>query len=182
MVFLEWIGAATGLLGVWLTLHRNLWCFPIGLVNVTISAYLFFDALLYADAIQQVVFGCLIVYGWFTWSRVLKGEELPIGLLGTKGRWLWVSVAVAVGGLLGFLLDQYTPAHFPYVDSMLTAFCFLAQYLIATRKLENWTIWMVTNAGYVVLYIYKDLHVYAGLYAIYFLLAIWGYRQWKSLM
>ncbi len=181
MVFIECLGAITGVVGIWLTMRQHIWCFPVGLLSVSISCYVFFNSKLYADALQQVAFASLLILGWFRWSAI-SVQQHQVKTLGSLSRLSYSVAALALGWALGYVLDEHTDAHYPYVDSILTSFCFLAQFLIAQRKIENWVIWMVTNSGYVVLYIYKDLNVYAGLYAIYFLMAIWGYRQWKSLM
>ncbi|HKB91672.1 MAG TPA: nicotinamide mononucleotide transporter, partial [Opitutaceae bacterium] len=48
----SWIEQAAtilGLLGVVLTIRQSLWNFPIGLVQVVLSAFVFYYARLYAD-------------------------------------------------------------------------------------------------------------------------------------
>jgi nicotinamide mononucleotide transporter len=177
---LEWIGAISGLLGVWLTMRRNIWCFPIGLVNVSISAYLFFESNLFADTLQQFVFAILIVYGWISWRNVPNIQLPPVSRMSVKSRFGYIAIASATGLGLGTFLHIYTTAHYPYVDAMLTSFCFVGQFLIAKRKIENWHIWIFTNAGYVMLYVVKDLYVYSALYLVYFVMAFWGLKQWQS--
>lgn len=179
MGFLEWVGAISGLLGVWLTMRKNIWCFPIGLVNVSISGYLFFYSQLYADTLQQLVFAILIVYGWISWKIESNIQSTPISILSYSSRFGFSVLAVSVGICLGYVLHNYTNAHFPYIDALLTSFCFVGQYLIAKRKIENWHIWIFTNAGYVVLYFVKDLNVYAVLYVVYLAMAVWGLKQWQ---
>ena len=53
-----------------------------------------------------------------------------------------------------------------------------------TRKiLENWAVWAVVDVVYVGMFIFKDLYLTAGLYTVFFVLAVMGYVQWKrSLM
>jgi nicotinamide mononucleotide transporter len=49
-----------------------------------------------------------------------------------------------------------------------------------TRKiLENWLLWIVADIVYVPMYIYKALYVTAGLYAVFLVLAIMGFVQWR---
>jgi nicotinamide mononucleotide transporter len=56
---LELTGFATGVIGVWLTIRRHAWCFPVGLINVAISLYLFYTQQLYADACSNsCIFPC----------------------------------------------------------------------------------------------------------------------------
>jgi nicotinamide mononucleotide transporter len=177
--FLEWIGAISGLIGVWLTMRKNIWCFPIGLVSVSISGYLFYHANLFADTLQQLVFAILIVYGWISWQNAPNIQSTPVSALSNNSRIGYGLLSLLTGVFLGALLQQFTSAHFPYIDAVLTSFCFVGQYLIAKRKIENWHIWIFTNAGYVVLYVVKDLNVYAALYSVYLAMAVWGLKQWQ---
>ncbi|MFN5325376.1 MAG: nicotinamide riboside transporter PnuC [Bacteroidota bacterium] len=179
MVELEYLGAFTGILGIWLTIRQSIWCFAVGLVSVIISSYVFYQSYLFADAIQQLVFAAIILYGWRSWSSPLPSKKAPV----SKSKWselvpLFI-VTSFVGVILGYLLDRYTEAHYPWLDSILTSFCFLAQYMIAKRKIENWGLWMITNAAYIMVYLKKDLEPYAVLYAFYLLLAIYGWREWS---
>jgi nicotinamide mononucleotide transporter len=49
-----------------------------------------------------------------------------------------------------------------------------------TRKiLENWVLWIIADVVYVPMYISKSLHVTAGLYAVFLVLAIMGLVQWR---
>ena len=40
-------------------------------------------------------------------------------------------------------------------------------------------IWAAVDVVYVGMFIYKQLYLTAGLYAVFFVLAVLGYRQWK---
>ncbi|MFM7078890.1 MAG: nicotinamide riboside transporter PnuC [Bacteroidota bacterium] len=181
MVLFEYLGAITGVVGIWLTMRQLIWCFPVGLLSVSISCYVFFHAKLYADALQQVVFASLLVLGWIRWSDA--GFKLHhVTTLKAQSRLLWLCTTLATGIALGYTLDNYTDAHYPYVDSILTALCFLAQYMIAQRKIENWWLWIFTNTAYILVYIKKDLEPYAGLYFIYLVMAFIGLREWHRKM
>ena len=49
-----------------------------------------------------------------------------------------------------------------------------------TRKiLENWAVWAVVDVVYVGMFIFKHLYLTAGLYTVFFVLAVMGYVQWK---
>ena len=50
------------------------------------------------------------------------------------------------------------------------------------KYLEQWWVWIVVDAVCVGLYIYKDLYFTAGLYALYAIIAIFGWLNWKKLM
>ena len=47
---LEKIAVACGLANIYLTVRQNIWCWPVGVVMVSLYIYIFFDAKLYSDA------------------------------------------------------------------------------------------------------------------------------------
>jgi nicotinamide mononucleotide transporter len=180
MVFLEYVGALSGLAGIWLTMRQRIWCFPVGLFSVAISCFVFFDSKLYADALQQLVFAILLIVGWVRWSKKLEFDTVSVSKLDRIQRMSWLLITMVIGLVLGYILDRYTDAHYPWMDSMLSAFCFLAQYLIALRKIENWWLWILTNVGYIFVYAQKELEPYAFLYSVYLILAFVGLREWNK--
>ena len=74
MSWIELIGAVLSVWAVWLTAQRRPWCWPVGLVSVAVYTWVFVDARLYSDALLQLAFGGLILYGWHRWTRHLDTE------------------------------------------------------------------------------------------------------------
>jgi len=177
---LEIIGFTFGIIGVYLTMKENILCFPTGLINVAVSSVLFYKQHLFADTLQQLVYIPILVYGWYKWHRKNQEEVVTITSLTTKETVNYTIIAIAFASILGYLLRNNTTTSIPWIDSAATSASFLAQYLIARKKIENWIIWIAVNLLYVGIYIYKDLPLYALLFFIYLLLAISGYRTWKK--
>ncbi len=48
------------------------------------------------------------------------------------------------------------------------------------RFVENWHYWIIVNIISIPLYIVKDLHLTAGLYGIFLVLAIAGLVEWRK--
>ncbi len=180
MNLIELLGFAFGVAGVWLTIKENVWCFPIGLVNVIISLYLFINQHLYSDAIQQGCYIFLLGYGWFNWLKGTNINQLPITKMSYKLALLLLFGAIGLSILMGSFFHHFTDADVPYIDASATALSFAAQYLIARKKIENWLIWIPVNLLYMGIYAYKGLYLYLLLFFIYFVLAIKGYLQWKK--
>ena len=176
---LEIVGFVSGFAGVFLTVKKNKWCFPIGLINVIVSCYLFYENRLFADSLQQLVYIPLLIVGWLNWNKNLNEEFIVQRLKRNEGI-LYLSSSLFIGILLGYILKTYSNASFPWIDSMATAASFLAQYLIAKKKIENWIIWIAVNIVYITIYIQKDLQLYSVLYGVYLLLAIQGFYQWRK--
>jgi nicotinamide mononucleotide transporter len=176
---LEIVGFISGFAGVLLTVKKNKWCFPIGIINVILSCFLFYKSRLYADSLQQLIYIPLLIVGWLNWNKNLNQEFNAERLQKNEGI-IYLSLFIFIGVLLGYILKTYSNASFPWLDSMATSASFLAQYLIAKKKIENWIIWIIVNIVYIVIYIQKDLELYAILYGIYLLLAIQGFYQWRK--
>ena len=180
MSTLEIIGFICGVVGVYLTMKENIYCFPVGIINVSISLVLFYSQKLYADSLQQIVYFFLISYGWLKWDT--SKNEVAI-LVSKSSKKLLIKVVLLASGLsllLGSLLQHFTDASFPWIDSSATSASFVAQWLIAKKKIENWVIWMLVNITYIGIYLNKHLYLYAILFFIYLALAIWGYSSWKK--
>lgn len=183
MSYVEIIGFVFGIAGIWLTIKENVWCFPIGLINVGVSLVLFFEQKLYSDAIQQVVYICLLTYGWLKWANGdTKMSTLKISFSSKKLLFSAFIFCILFSIVVGSLFKKYTDASLPYWDASATALSFTAQWMIAKKKIENWLLWVVVNLMYIGIYLYKDLYLYTLLFAIYFLLAIKGWLLWNKTM
>src|SRR5439155_26510366 len=66
---LEEIAVACGLANIYLTVRQNIWCWPVGVVMVSLYIYIFFNAKLYSDAGLNVFFLVMQFYGWYHWTR-----------------------------------------------------------------------------------------------------------------
>ncbi|MBN3786608.1 nicotinamide riboside transporter PnuC [Burkholderia sp. Ac-20353] len=186
---LEIIGVVVSALAIWLTARRKMLCWPIGLASVALYGWIFFDARLYSDALLQGAFAALQLYGWQRWlvqQRRGEGEGqegtrpvVPVG--GVRFARLAPDLIVAVGmsALLGAAMARFTDAALPWIDASLAAFSLVAQLWTARRYIASWTLWIVVDAVYVGVFIYKGLYLTSGLYALFLVLAALGRRDWS---
>ncbi|MBL7748649.1 MAG: nicotinamide mononucleotide transporter, partial [Chitinophagaceae bacterium] len=49
-------------------------------------------------------------------------------------------------------------------------------------KIENWMLWMMVNAIYIVIYYQKGLMLYMVLFTAYGILSVMGWRTWRRTM
>jgi len=180
---LEIVAVAVTVAAVWLTARQVIWCWPLALVSVTLYAVVFFQARLYADMGLQVVYFVLALYGWWAW---LHGGDDRSELRVTVARWrlrIGLVVLGAVSGcLLGVLLHRFTDASLPFMDSTLSSFSIIAQWLQTRKILEAWLLWMALDVFYVGMFVYKGLFLTAGLYAVFLWLAAVGFVSWRRSM
>lgn len=180
---LEWCGVITGILCVWLAAKNNILNWPIAIVSVTIYIFIFFESKLYADMGLQVYFLLTNLYGWYYWRQHKNNPEKqqPIGIITQKEAFLSVTAVIVFTVVLGFLLHKNTDAAFPFTDSFCTACSLVAQFFLARRVLQNWLIWIFVDIIYVGIYFSKELYATGLMYALYIIIATFGYLDWKKI-
>ncbi len=183
MTLFELAAVAVTLLAVWLTARQVIWCWPTALVSVTMYAVVFYQAKLYADMGLQGIYFVLSVYGWWAWLH--GGEDraaLEVSVASPRARIGLAALGAVFGLALGTLLHRFTDASLPYMDSMLTSFSLVAQWLMARKRLESWIVWFAVDVFYVGMFLYKSLYLTAGLYAVFLGIAAVGFLDWKRSM
>jgi nicotinamide mononucleotide transporter len=145
-----------------------------------VSAYfvVFLRARLYADMGLQVLFFVQCSYGWWAWRRGEQRAEPPIRTLSPRGRAAIGGGVVAAALIVGTLLDRYTDAAAAYWDASASVLSITANQLLARRVLENWVLWIVADALYVGIFMWKSLYLSAGLYALFLGMVIAGLVRW----
>ncbi|MDN4058708.1 nicotinamide riboside transporter PnuC [Massilia sp. YIM B02769] len=178
---LELISFALAVTTVLLNVRQNHWAWLFSITSSATYAVVFFDARLYGDSGLQLVFIAASVWGWYQWLRGTGETRLVVTRLRCAG-WAWALAGWALGFLaLSWFLKTYTNTDVPRMDAFLTAGSLVGQLLLARKKVENWVIWIVVDVLYVGLYLFKDLHVTAVLYAVFVLLAARGLRAWSNI-
>ena len=177
----EIIGTILGVIGVWLMIRQSLWTWPVGLVQVSVYAWVFYDAKLYSDAILQVFFFAVQIYGWWHWWKGTGAAHVPVRVTRLSGAATigWVAAGVVGTALWGEVMRRHTDAALPHWDAFILVFSLIAQWLQARKRLENWAGWVAVNAVAVGVYWAKDLHLTSGLYAVFLVLAVIGHLHWR---
>ena len=194
MSYLELVGTLTGYLAIGLAARANVWNWPIGLVNVILFFFLFYQVQLYPDMLLQVFFFITNLIGWWRWTHPNRDEEdvnheLKISFMKRKH---WVSLII-FGGLgtvlLGFLAGRFhlifpqifnIPSAFPFLDSFVTVMSILTTFLVVQKKIESWGIWIVVDLVAASLYFMKEIKFVGIQYGIYALMAAYGWWHWRK--
>ncbi len=58
----------------------------------------------------------------------------------------------------------------------------IGMWMLRGIFLQQWIAWIIVDAVCACLYWYKGIHLYGILYAIYTIIAFFGYRKWLRLM
>jgi len=185
--YLELTGVVTGLICVYLAAINNIWNWPFAIISTAIYVYIFEQNALYADMGQNAYLLGINIYGWYYWVKKPKGDEKRPVLSITKKQIIWSVIIVAVASpALGYTLISlapilhYKPAAYPYLDSFCTACSLVGQVFLARKVLQNWLIWIFVDIIYVGIYIAKDLQPTAFMFAVYTLIALFGYLDWRK--
>ncbi len=183
MSWLEIIAVALGIINVALIIGRSVWNYPFGLLMVVLYGKIFFDAQLYSDALLQVFFFIVQIYGLFDWLNAREGDgKVAIRFLSARWRVLTLLAATIAWLAFGFAMRRWTDAAYPYWDSAIAAGSVAAQILLARRFVENWLLWIAVDLGAIGLFVVKDLHLTAGLYGLFLCMAIGGLWAWWQTM
>lgn len=175
----ELVAVVASLLAVILTVKKNVWCWPIGLIGVTAYGFLFFDIKLYADMALQFIFFGQGLYGWYFWLRGgAHATPAPVERIGVHGFLKVWGVILILTSIVGFGLHAYTDASLPYLDSLLAVTSLVANMLLARKILENWVLWIIADVLYIGMFAYKGIYLTAGLYAVFLFLATTGLVSW----
>ena len=94
----------------------------------------------------------------------------------------WLLVIAAVWAVIFWLLTTFTNSTVPLADSFTTALSIVGIWALAHKYLEQWFIWIAVDIVTSILYFYKDIPFKASLYALYVVIAIFGYYNWRRLM
>ncbi|HGY9625994.1 nicotinamide riboside transporter PnuC [Pseudomonas putida] len=177
---LELFAAVLGVIAVWLTVKQNPWCWPIGLVMVLLYSWIFYEVKLYSDMLLQLVYAVLQLYGWWQWTRPDRVEDArQVSSLGAGQVFTGLGVGLLASLGLGAAMAHWTDAAQPWLDAALTGFSLVAQVWMAQKRVQCWALWMVLDVVFVGLFLYKGLYLTAALYALFTLIAVRGWVQWR---
>ncbi|AWV91364.1 nicotinamide riboside transporter PnuC [Bradymonas sediminis] len=181
---IEIAATITGLASVWFSTRQNIWCWPTGLVMVTLYIFIFYDAKLYSDMGLQIVYIFMQIYGWYYWLNGGRdkddGGKAKVTRLSTaQFGAAWAVGAVGVAGL-GFAMSTYTDASLPYWDAATTVLSLIAQWFLGKKILESWVFWIVVDVIAIGVYLTKGLYLTSGLYLVFLGLAIAGLLEWMK--
>lgn len=179
VTLVEVIGFVSGAICVWLVGRQNPWNWPIGLIQVIAYLLLFWTAGLFADALLQVVYLVLGLWGWWNWVRGRDpGRDLHVRGT-TASEWRWLTLAGVLGtAVLLLWLTRFTSSTVPVADATTTALSLLATYGQARKLLESWWLWIAADVIYIPLYLSKGLGLTAVLYSIFLALCVVVLRRW----
>ena len=188
----HWLDIVTTVLGlayILLEYRASIWMWAVGFAMQALGIVLYYQKGLYADCGMEFYYLSMPVYGYWKWKThpqplsvegggiksllpSLNRERLGVGLL----------IIATIWAAIYWLLVTFTNSNVPLADSFTTALSIVGIWALAHKYLEQWFIWIAVDVVTSVLYFYKDIPFKASLYALYVIIAIFGYIKWRKMI
>ena len=183
-ISLEIIAVVFGILSVWFSKKNNILVYPTGMISTSIFTYLLFKWSLLGDMMINAYYFVMSVYGWYIWRRKVNNIVTPISKVSSPEK---ITSLIIFFFSLSFVYGIYNyfdkwGSYTSYIDNFTTAIFFVAMWLMANRKIENWIFWIIGNIISIPLYFYKGLTFTSIQYIIFTVIAISGYYTWKKIL
>lgn len=192
MSYLEFFSVMAGLVAVWLSAKANIWSWPIGIVNVSLAFFFYYQIQLYPDMFLQIFFFVTNMMGWWRWTHPHTDEEdrkreLKISFMDRK-QFIVLFIA-SIGGtiLIAAMASRLhewlpvlfsLPSSFPYADSFILVMSIVATFLMIQKKIECWIIWVIIDIVATVLYFVKGAKFFSFEYLVFTLIASFALWNW----
>ena len=186
-ISLHWIelaAAVVSMVYVILAIKQFIWFWFFGILSAILYAWVYAHSGFYAGMTLQAYYAFISIYGWFHWSaraRDKPGDDgLPVTRVSRRLLFILIVSWLILWLLIGFLLHRYTNSTIPYEDAFTASGGVVATWMLARKILEQWLFWIVIDFISIGLYIWQELYATTVLFAIYIVMAILGYRQWRK--
>lgn len=192
MSYLEFFGTIAGAIAIWLSAKANVWSWPIGIVNVVLFFFLFYQVQLYPDMFLQLFFFVTNIMGWWRWTHPKKFEEdrkhelkvsymkarqfISVFFLGLAGTFLFGSLADNIHELFPRVFPK--PSAFPYLDSFVTVTSIITTFLMINKKIESWMLWILVDVIATYMYFIKGIRFVGVEYLAFCFIAAYGLWNW----
>jgi nicotinamide mononucleotide transporter len=177
--WVEIIAAALAVVYLILAIRQQISCWVAAFVSSCLYVWVLFGARLYMESALNAFYAAMAIYGFWQWQQGRGGGTLAVC------RW---PIARHAAGFLGvvalsvfssYFLKRFTPAAWPFVDSMVTWSSVFATFLVARKVYENWHWWLVIDSVSLCLYFTRHLYLTMLLFGSYLVLIVIGMRQWR---
>ncbi len=192
MSYLEFYAVLFGLAGVALSAKANIWNWPVGMVNIILSGFFYYQIQLYPDMFLQFFFLVTSIIGWWRWAHPKKNEadskhELKVSFMKPKYFLLLCAIGILGTCIVGFLASRLhhwfpglfnLPSAYPFTDSFILVMSIATTFFVIQKKIEVWIIWIVVDLVACFLYVIKGAYFFSVEYFIFTLLAAFGFWTW----
>jgi len=182
----HWLDIVTTVLGLAYIIFEyraSVWMWLVGFMMQSLGIVLYYQKGLYADCGMEFYYLAMTVYGYWKWIHgSTEKKELPIRHFPKKMILPWLGIIALVWLTIYLILSNFTNSTVPIADSFTTALSIIGIWALAHKYLEQWFIWIAVDVVTCGLYFYKEIPFKASLYALYVVIAVFGYFKWKKMI
>ncbi|MCX3263961.1 nicotinamide riboside transporter PnuC [Pedobacter agri] len=179
---IEWLAVGFGVSEVLLAKKNNIWLYPTGIVSILLSMYLLLNVKLYAEMLLSIYYLVMSVYGWIIWKKRKQDGENQVAWSTKNEIGIAVLISVLGFGILYFALRNHTDSDVPLLDAFVSSTAWAGMWLLAKRKIENWIFLNISNIVAIPLLFHKKLPLMGCLTIFLFVVAIFGFMDWKKII
>jgi nicotinamide mononucleotide transporter len=175
----EITAAALAVAYLLLAIRQRLECWVAAFVSSCLYVWVLFGAHLYMESALNAFYAAMAVYGFRQWQRGSGGGALAVCRWPVARHVAGALSVIALSLISSYYLRRFTPAAWPFVDSMVTWSSVFATFLVARKVYENWHWWLVIDSVSLCLYSARGLYLTMLLFGLYLVLIVIGMRQWR---
>ncbi|KQS92604.1 nicotinamide riboside transporter PnuC [Chryseobacterium sp. Leaf394] len=197
-IVLESIACILGIVSVYLSVKKNIWLYPTGIISTVIYVYILFNFGLLGDCLINVYYTVMSIYGWILWSKNSDDHIHVVVQKATKRDWLYSVILFAVSMLLVTAVYYYKPLidnnfssdgirfglyHLDWgnwLDVVTTSVFLIGMWLMAKRRVESWYFWILGDLICIPMMLYKELGITSVQYLVFTFMAINGLIAWNK--
>ena len=175
----EMVAALLAVAYLLLAIRQRIGCWAAAFVSSCLYVWVMFGARLYMESVLNAFYAAMAVYGYRQWTRGGDGRPLEVSHWSLSRNCLGLLAVTGMSIVSSFFLRRFTPAAWPFVDSMAAWGSVFATFLVARKVYENWYWWLVIDSLSMWLYYTRGLYVTMLLFGVYLVLIIAGMREWR---
>ncbi len=176
----EVLAALLGIAYVILATRESPWCWPLAFFSTLIYTLLFWEGQLPMQALLNVYYMGMAVYGYLRWHRHGQADDvLPITSWSVRQQFWLILTGIILTLVMGFYLLETGASQSPYLDAGVTVFSVLNTWLMAQKVLQNWVYWIIIDSAAIVLYYQTGFYATIAMFVVYLILAIIGLIRWN---
>jgi nicotinamide mononucleotide transporter len=177
--WVEMLAAVLAVAYLVLAIRQRLECWVAAFVSSILYVWVLFTAHLYMESVLNAFYAAMAVYGFRQWQRGGSGTVLAVSRWPMARHVAGAFCIVCLSAISSYFLRRFTPAAWPFVDSMVTWSSVFATFLVARKVYENWHWWLVIDSVSLCLYFTRHLYLTMLLFVLYLILIVIGMRQWR---
>jgi len=176
---IELTAAALAVAYLLLAIRQRLSCWSAAFVSSCLYVWVLFTAHLYMESVLNAFYAAMAIYGFWQWQQGKEGGALKVTRWPIARHASALLAVIALSMVSSFFLRRFTPAAWPFIDSMVAWSSVFATLLVARKVYENWHWWLVIDSVSLCLYFTRHLYVTTLLFGMYLALIVIGMREWR---